>query len=89
MMASFNPFQMMGGMNGIGNNINPMKMMQQMFGGKNYQQNIPPVNHQQMKQLMPNINRNMLAQLVEQARQKGISEEDIEKGLDFLLKLNN
>ena len=60
-----------------------------MFGGKNYQQNIPPVNHQQMKQLMPNINRNMLAQLVEQARQKGISEEDIEKGLDFLLKLNN
>ena len=49
MMASFNPFQMMGGMNGIGNNINPMKMMQQMFGGKNYQQNTPPVNHQQMK----------------------------------------
>ena len=89
MMASFNPFQMMGGMNGIGNGINPMKMMQQMFGGKNYQQNTPPVNHQQMKQLMPNINKNMLAQLVEQARQKGISEDDIEKGLDFLLKLNN
>lgn len=85
MMASFNPFQMMGGMGGpMGN---PMQMMQRMMGGKNFQNNVK-INPEQMKQFMPNINKNMLAQLVEQARQKGISEEEIEKGLDFLLKLN-
>lgn len=86
MMASFNPFQMM--MGGMGGSMgNPMQMMQQMMGGKKFQNNVK-INPQQMKQFMPNINKNMLAQLVEQARQKGISEEEIEKGLDFLLKLN-
>ena len=86
MMASFNPFQMM--MGGMGGPMgNPMQMMQQMRGGKTNQNNVK-INPQQMKQFMPNINKNMLAQLVEQARQKGISEEEIEKGLDFLLKLN-
>ena len=83
MMASFNPFQMMMG----GSIGNPMQMMQQMMGGKKFQNNVK-INPEQMKQFMPNINKNMLAQLVEQARQKGISEEEIEKGLDFLLKLN-
>ena len=86
MMASFNPFQMM--MGGMGSPMgNPMQMMQRMMGGKNFQNNVK-INPEQMKQFMPNINKNMLAQLVDQARQKGISEEEIEKGLDFLLKLS-
>lgn len=79
-MASFNPFKaMMGG-------PNPMQMMQ-MMPGMIPGNNKIKINPQQMKQFMPNINKNMLAQLVEQARQKGIAEEDIENGLNFLLKL--
>lgn len=79
-MASFNPFKaMMGGTN----SMQMMQMMPGMIPGNNKIK----INPQQMKQFMPNINKNMLAQLVEQARQKGIAEEDIENGLNFLLKL--
>ena len=60
--------------------MNPM--MGQMTGGMN-----PPINKSLFKQAIPSLNDNILAQLAAQARTQGISEEDIEKGMELLKKL--
>lgn len=43
-----------------------------------------PINPEQFKQVVPNLNQNFLEQLIKQAREKGISEKDIEDGLKFI-----
>lgn len=74
---------------------NPMQLLMQMGKGRtmpfpNIQkptQN-PPINAQKLKQMAPQITKEDYAQLVSQARAQGISEKDIEAGLNFLLSLN-
>ena len=44
----------------------------------------PNVNPQQFKAWLPNMNQNMLNQLVLQARQQGIPENEIQAGLQFI-----
>lgn len=74
---------------------NPMQLLMQMGKGRtmpfpNIQkpaQNLP-INAQKLKQMAPQITKEDYAQLVSQARAQGISEKDIEAGLNFLLSLN-
>ena len=53
------------------------------------QQQMTGVNPQQFQQWLPNLNSNMLQQLTQQARQQGISEQDIKTGLEFLNQLRS
>ena len=62
--------------------MNPMTQMMQM-GTKQKQ----PINQQQFIQGISNLDKPALAKIVTQARQQGISEQEIENGLNFLLKL--
>lgn len=76
-----NPFaQMMNIMAPMMGQMNPM--MGQMMGGMQ-----PPIDKNLFRQAVPSLNDNILAQLAAQARTQGISEEDIEKGMEFLKKL--
>lgn len=53
-------------------------------------QNAPnriPINPNQFRQMAHSITDNMLEQLVRQAQSQGISNKDIEAGLDFILKM--
>ena len=43
-----------------------------------------PINQEQFRQIVPNLNQTFLEQLVKQAKEQGISEQDIEKGLQFI-----
>ena len=75
---------------------NPLQALMQMGRGAmmNALPNIqklaqnPPINIQQLKQALPQLTKENYAQLVSQARAQGISEQDIESGLNFLLQLN-
>lgn len=75
---------------------NPLQALMQMGRGSmmNTLPNIqkpaqnPPINIQQLKQVLPQLTKENYAQLVSQARAQGISEQDIESGLNFLLQLN-
>lgn len=49
--------------------------------------NRQPINQAQFKQMAPNISDNMLQQLVQTARMQGISEADIEAGLNFIKQM--
>lgn len=42
------------------------------------------VNPQQFQQWLPQINQNMLQQLINQARQQGMSDVDIQAGVNFI-----
>jgi len=66
-------------------NRNPFNMLKPGFGGQSNQ--IPPINQQQFKQFLPQLNDNMLNQLIQQARNQGMSEKDIQTGLDFINRL--
>lgn len=93
-MANFSPFGKMPMPN--------MQQIQQMmkqnpFGQMmNQQPQLPqqaqsqqiPINHEQFKQFVPQLNQEMINQLITQARQQGISENDIQSGLNFLNQLN-
>lgn len=76
--------------------FNPLQALMQMGRGSmmNALPNIskpaqnPPINIQQLKQALPQLTKENYAQLVSQARAQGISEQDIESGLNFLLQLN-
>lgn len=46
-----------------------------------------PIDQARFQQMLPRISENDLKQLVIQARQQGISDEQIEQGLDFILKM--
>lgn len=42
------------------------------------------INPQQFRQWLPQLNDNIISQLKQQARSQGISEKDIEEGLNFI-----
>ena len=46
-----------------------------------------PFNLNQFQQMAHGITDNMLEQLVRQAQSQGISNKDIENGLDYILKI--
>lgn len=93
--GGFNPMQMMGGMPGMGGQGgNPMAQMMQMFNRGNNQtpvqnqnQQLPQLDKIKFKELLPNLNDNTLEQLVNQARQQGLSDDDIQRGLKFIQKM--
>lgn len=76
-----NPLQMMMAM-GQNQRANPLQQMMSM--GTPQRQ---PIDPQKFSQAVPKLDKQTLANLVNQARQQGISEQEIEAGLNFLLKL--
>lgn len=56
------------------------------MGQTSKQNQYPPINPQMLIQFMPKLTQNDLVNIVQQARSQGISESDIEAGLNFLLK---
>lgn len=54
---------------------------------KNPTQITPPINPEKMKQMIPNLTKENLVQLVQRARLQGIPEDQIEQGLNFILSL--
>ena len=61
---------------------NPMQQMMAM--GTQQRQ---PIDPQKFSTAASKLDKQTLANLVNQARQQGISEDEIEAGLNFLLKL--
>ena len=59
--------------------------------GHSQQQNptqiTPPIDPEKMKQMIPNLTKENLVQLVQRARLQGIPEDQIEQGLNFILSL--
>ena len=47
----------------------------------------PPIGPEKMKQMIPNLTKENLVQLVQRARLQGIPEDQIEQGLNFILSL--
>ena len=47
------------------------------------------INSQQLQKWLPQINDNMMQQLIQQARQQGISEKDIQAGLRLIQQLRS
>lgn len=45
------------------------------------------INFQQFRQMVPMLNQNILQQLVQQARSQGISDQDIQQGLNYIQSL--
>ena len=76
-MAYFNPFQQM----------MQSAPMSQNFGlaPGTYQQ--PRIDPNQFRQVVMTLNDNSLAQLVQLARQRGISDADIQAGINFIKSL--
>lgn len=52
-------------------------------------QQVTGINPQQFQKWLPQINDNMMQQLIQQARQQGISEADIQAGLNFIKQLRS
>lgn len=80
-MNSSNPLQMLM-MMGQGQNFNPLQQMMNL--GTPQRQ---PIDPQRFTAAATKLDKQTLANLVTKARQQGISEEEIESGLNFLLKL--
>ena len=80
-MNSSNPLQMLMAM-GQRQAANPMQQMMAM--GTQQRQ---PIDPQKFSAAVSKLDKQTLANLVNQARQQGISEDEIEAGLSFLLKL--
>lgn len=80
-MNSSNPLQMLMTM-GQRQAANPMQQMMAM--GTQQRQ---PIDPQRFSAAASKLDKQTLANLVNQARQQGISEDEIEAGLNFLLKL--
>lgn len=80
-MNSSNPLQMLMAM-GQRQAANPMQQMMAM-GSQQYQ----PIDPQRFTAAASKLDKQSLANLVNQARQQGIPEAEIEAGLNFLLKL--
>lgn len=47
----------------------------------------PPIDPEKMKQMISNLTKENLVQLVQRARLQGIPEDQIEQGLNFILSL--
>lgn len=61
---------------------NPMQQMMSMG-----QPQSTPINRQQLQGGLSKLTKNDLANIVKQARSQGLSEQDIEAGLNFILSL--
>ena len=81
-MNSFNPLQMMMQMGQMSQSANPLQQMMNM--GTPQRQ---PIDPQKFSAAASKLDKQTLANLVTKARQQGISEAEIEAGLNFLLKL--
>ena len=81
-MNSSNPLQMLMQMGQMSQNPNPLQQMMTM-GTPRHQ----PIDPQRFTAAASKLDKQTLANLVIQARQQGISEQEIEAGLNFLLKL--
>lgn len=84
-MNSSNPLQMlmqMGQAKQMPLGANPLQQMMQM--GTPQRQ---PIDPQKFSAAVTKLDKQALANLVTKARQQGISEAEIEAGLNFLLKL--
>ena len=80
-MNSSNPLQMLMAM-GQRQAANPMQQMMAM--GSQQRQ---PIDPQRFTAAASKLDKQSLANLVNQARQQGVPEAEIEAGLNFLLKL--
>lgn len=80
-MNSSNPLQMLMAM-GQRQAANPLQQMMAM-GSQQHQ----PIDPQRFTVAASKLDKQSLANLVNQARQQGIPEAEIEAGLNFLLKL--
>lgn len=80
-MNSSNPLQMLMAM-GQRQAANPIQQMMAM-GSQQHQ----PIDPQRFTAAASKLDKQSLANLVNQARQQGIPEAEIEAGLNFLLKL--
>lgn len=80
-MNSSNPLQMLMAM-GQRQAANPLQQMMAM-GSQQHQ----PIDPQRFTAAASKLDKQTLANLVNQARQQGIPEAEIEAGLNFLLKL--
>lgn len=88
-MNSSNPFSIMMNMmnqSGSGRGDMPRNPMAQMMNNMMPNGNMP-INQNQFRQYLPNIDNNILSQLVQRARQQGMSENDIQSGLNFIEQL--
>ena len=75
-------------------NSNPLSALMTMGQPKQiqninqkFQQLAPPIDQERMRQMLPNLTKENLVRLVQQARQQGIPDEQIEQGLNFLLSI--
>ena len=74
---------------------NPFQMMQQMPMQQNFgfapttfpQQQAPRIDPNQFRQFAMTLNDNHLQQLIQLARQRGISDTDIQAGINFIKSL--
>lgn len=66
-----------------------MALFQQFFPQQKQQNSLQrqPIDQQQFRQLAVTLDKNSLQQLVQRARQQGVSEQDIEAGVNFILNL--
>ena len=62
----------------------PMMPVQQMYGQK---QAVPQIDPQQFRQFAITLNDNALNNFAQQARAQGISEQDIQRGIQFIKSL--
>lgn len=88
-MNSSNPFSMMMNMmsqSGPRIDTMPRNPMAQMMSNMMPNRNMP-INQNQFRQYLPNIDDNMLSQLAQKARQQGMTENDIQSGLNFIKQL--
>ena len=81
-MSSYNPLQMLMQMGQMQQGANPLQQMMNM--GTPQRQ---PIDPQKFSAAAAKLDKQTLANLVMKARQQGISEAEIEAGLNFLLKL--
>lgn len=80
-MSLSNPLQMLMSMS---QKASPNPLQQMMNMGTPQKQ---PIDQKKFASAISKMDKQSLANLVVQARQQGISEEEIESGLNFLLKL--
>ena len=81
-MSLSNPLQMLMQMGQMQQSANPLQQMMNM--GTPQRQ---PIDPQKFSAAAARLDKQTLANLVMKARQQGISEAEIEAGLNFLLKL--
>ena len=81
-MSLSNPLQMLMQMGQMQQSANPLQQMMNM--GTPQRQ---PIDPQKFSAAASRLDKQTLANLVTKARQQGISEAEIEAGLNFLLKL--